>query len=234
MNSTRTIDPRSPWRKAAALAAIPLCAAALTACSDQGASSAASNPTPANDASNAQTSNAADSAASTATPNPTRTEASDAVASSGDGNASNASTRTNGTSTSDAASTGGDGAQGASASGNDSDLESGLLEAVMSGISVGETFTAAGQQMTACTVGDGYALNITAAGSNTSCEFAREVMRIQTQDLDATNDNIRDHLSPYIKAKSPATGKVYNVKCSENSSGVIVCTGGQNASIYMN
>ncbi|ALA67547.1 hypothetical protein [Corynebacterium lactis] len=108
-----------------------------------------------------------------------------------------------------------------------------LRAAIADGTTPGDFFVAGGQQLTACTVGDGYALHIVAAANNTSCEFAQEVMRVQTRELNPTNDNIRDHLSPNIEAKSPITQELYNVNCGEDSSGVITCTGGNNAKIYM-
>lgn len=96
----------------------------------------------------------------------------------------------------------------------------------------GSTFTAAGEQATTCIYGDGYGLNLIAAGPNTSCDFAKAVFNQQTKGLNATEDNIRDHLRSNIKAKSPATGKTYDLRCSTQDD-VVVCTGGNNAKIYM-
>lgn len=112
-------------------------------------------------------------------------------------------------------------------------LQQGLLNALRGNVKVNEKFTIGRYELDACVVGDGYALNIVAAGEATSCEFAREVMDIQTEGLNPTGDNIRDHLEPSIEAHSPATGKTYNVSCSEDMNHVITCTGGDNARIFM-
>lgn len=98
--------------------------------------------------------------------------------------------------------------------------------------SPGSTFMAAGEQATTCIYGDGYGLNLIAAGPNTSCDFAKAVFNQQTEGLNASEDNIRDHLQPNIKAKSPATGKTYDLSCSTQDD-VVVCTGGNNAKFYM-
>lgn len=108
-----------------------------------------------------------------------------------------------------------------------------ITAAIMSGVDVGDSFVAGGTQMTACIVGDGFGLHMNAAGTNTSCEFARAVQNAQTNGLNATEDNIRDHLMHYVRVTSPVTGKAYDMECSTKSDRVIVCTGGNDANVYM-
>ena len=116
--------------------------------------------------------------------------------------------------------------------GGGSGLRQDMTAEIHTNPSPGSTFTAAGEQATTCIYGDGYGLNLIAAGPNTSCDFAKAVFNQQTEGLNASEDNIRDHLQPKIKAKSPATGKTYDLSCSTQDD-VVVCTGGNNAKIYM-
>lgn len=116
--------------------------------------------------------------------------------------------------------------------GDGSKLRQDMTAEIYNNPSPGSTFTAAGEQATTCIYGDGYGLNLIAAGPNTSCDFAKAVFNQQTEGLNASEDNIRDHLQPNIKAKSPATGKTYDLSCSTQDD-VVVCTGGNNAKIYM-
>ena len=116
--------------------------------------------------------------------------------------------------------------------GDGSRLRQDMTAEIYNNPSPGSTFMAAGEQATTCIYGDGYGLNLIAAGPNTSCDFAKAVFNQQTEGLNASEDNIRDHLQPNIKAKSPATGKTYDLSCSTQDD-VVVCTGGNNAKIYM-
>lgn len=98
---------------------------------------------------------------------------------------------------------------------------------------VGAKLTINGQQATTCVYGDGFGLHMVAAGENTSCEFATAVMEEQTRGLNATYDNVRDHLKSPVDAVSPVTGERYTMKCSVAASNLITCTGGNNATVFM-
>lgn len=204
-------------------------ALAFTACSSQG-NEAATDPASAENANAEGT--AADATAAETT---TITQTENGVSDKSSGNTPNptgsapdqgddtTTAETGGTSTSSSES--GDNGEG-------SGLRQDMTAEIYNNPAPGSTFTADGEQVTTCIYGDGYAVNLVAAGPSTSCGFAKAVFNEQTKGLNATEDNIRDHLQPNIKAKSPATGKTYDLRCSTQDD-VVVCTGGNNAKIYM-
>ncbi|WP_293773447.1 hypothetical protein [uncultured Corynebacterium sp.] len=95
----------------------------------------------------------------------------------------------------------------------------------------GDAITLGGQAATACIYGDGWGLNLLIAGANTSCDFATAVFKAQSEGLNATEDNIRDHLAPSINVVSPVTNQAYDMSCSTNADKLITCTGGNGASV---
>lgn len=204
-------------------------ALAFTACSSQG-NEAATDPASAENANAEGT--AADATAAETT---TITQTENGVSDKSSGNTPNptgsapdqgddtTTAETGGTSTSSSED---------SESGGGSRLRQDMTAEIYNNPAPGSTFTADGEQVTTCIYGDGYAVNLVAAGPSTSCDFAKAVFNEQTKGLNATEDNIRDHLQPNIKAKSPATGKTYDLRCSTQDD-VVVCTGGNNAKIYM-
>nr|WP_162933273.1 hypothetical protein [Corynebacterium lactis] len=94
-------------------------------------------------------------------------------------------------------------------------LREGLKGAVMDGLQPEQTFTVGGQTLRACVIGDGYGAHIVAAGGSGSCAFAEDVFRVQTKGLSATEDNVRDHLSPKIRAYSETTHKTYDAPAAK-------------------
>lgn len=88
-------------------------------------------------------------------------------------------------------------------------------------------------RVTNCVYGDGYGLHMVAAGPNTSCDFAREVMKAQTENLNATEQNVRHHLHPVVSVTSPVTGLSYDMKCANEPNFLIRCTGGNDATVFM-
>lgn len=154
-----------------------------------------------------------------------------------DGNAANANSETmpNPTgSNSDGEQTNGDTETTSSSSSENADIGQAMRDIIYSNPSPGTTFTAGGEEMTVCVYGDGYGTNLVVAGPNTSCEFATEVFHQQTDGLNATADNVRDNLKPNIQATSPATGQTYDVSCGTQADGVVECSGGNDARIYIN
>lgn len=89
------------------------------------------------------------------------------------------------------------------------------------------------QETTVCIFGDGYALRLVTAGPNTSCKFANAVFEAQTKGLNATYDNVRDHLKSPIDVTSPVTNERYTMQCSIAPSKLITCEGGNNARVYL-
>lgn len=134
----------------------------------------------------------------------------------------------------DGGQTDGDTETTSSSSSGNADIGQAMRDIIYSNPSPGTTFTAGGEEMTVCVYGDGYGTNLGVAGPNTSCEFATEVFHQQTDGLNATADNIRDNLKPNIQATSPATGQTYDVSCGTQGDGVVACSGGNDARIYIN
>ncbi|WP_241486355.1 hypothetical protein [Corynebacterium sp. 401_CJEI] len=215
-----TTRPGSTTRKATSHRALvagilATTALAFTACSTQETEAASESATPVETTTVTQTEDGVSDKGSGNTPNPT--------GSAPDQGGDTTTAETGGTSTSSSES--GD-------NGDGSELRQDMTAEIYNNPSPGSTFMAAGEQATTCIYGDGYGLNLIAAGPNTSCDFAKAVFNQQTEGLNASEDNIRDHLQPNIKAKSPATGKTYDLSCSTQDD-VVVCTGGNNAKIYM-
>lgn len=215
-----TTRPGSTTRKATSHRALvagilATTALAFTACSTQETEAASESATPVETTTVTQTEDGVSDKGSGNTPNPT--------GSAPDQGGDTTTAETGGTSPSSSES--GD-------NGDGSELRQDMTAEIYNNPSPGSTFMAAGEQATTCIYGDGYGLNLIAAGPNTSCDFAKAVFNQQTEGLNASEDNIRDHLQPNIKAKSPATGKTYDLSCSTQDD-VVVCTGGNNAKIYM-
>ena len=220
VHTPATTRPGSTTRKATSHRALvagilATTALAFTACSTQETEAAPESATPVETTTVTQTEDGVSDKGSGNTPNPT--------GSAPDQGGDTTTAETGGTSTSSSES--GD-------NGDGSKLRQDMTAEIYNNPSPGSTFTAAGEQATTCIYGDGYGLNLIAAGPNTSCDFAKAVFNQQTEGLNASEDNIRDHLQPNIKAKSPATGKTYDLSCSTQDD-VVVCTGGNNAKIYM-
>lgn len=108
-----------------------------------------------------------------------------------------------------------------------------LVQQMIDNPGVGAQLTINGQKATTCVYGDGFGLHMVAAGENTSCEFATAVMQEQTQDLNATDQNVRDHLKSPVDVVSPVTKKSYTMQCSTAPSMLITCTGGNNATVFL-
>lgn len=220
VHTPATTRPGSTTRKATSHRALvagilATTALAFTACSTQETEASPESATPVETTTVTQTENGVSDKSSGNTPNPT--------GSAPDHGGDTTTAETGGTSTSSSES---------DDNGDGSKLRQDMTAEIYNNPSPGSTFTAAGEQATTCIYGDGYGLNLIAAGPNTSCDFAKAVFNQQTEGLNASEDNIRDHLQPNIKAKSPATGKTYDLSCSTQDD-VVVCTGGNNAKIYM-
>ncbi|WP_246821804.1 MULTISPECIES: hypothetical protein [unclassified Corynebacterium] len=220
VHTPATTRPGSTTRKATSHRALvagilATTALAFTACSTQETEAAPESAAPVETTTVTQTEDGVSDKSSGNTPNPT--------GSAPDQGGDTSTAETGGASTS--SSERGD-------NGDGSRLRQDMTAEIYNNPSPGSTFMAAGEQATTCIYGDGYGLNLIAAGPNTSCDFAKAVFNQQTEGLNASEDNIRDHLQPNIKAKSPATGKTYDLSCSTQDD-VVVCTGGNNAKFYM-
>lgn len=97
---------------------------------------------------------------------------------------------------------------------------------------VGSQVTIDGEPATVCIYGDGWGTNIWAANSNTNCEFVSAVHNTVISGLNATTDNIRDHLPPSISVSSPVTGQTYELGCEQRGDVLVACTGGDDAAVY--
>lgn len=203
---------------------------AFTACSAQG-NEAANGPAN-TDSTNAQATAAETTTVTQTKDNKSKTESDNMPNPTGSAPEQGGNTTTEGTDATSSSSSDSDGGSESSGSGASSGLRQDMTAEIYKNPNPGSTFTAGGEQATTCIYGDGYGLNLIAAGPNTSCEFAKAVFNEQTKGLNASEVNIRDHLRSNIKAKSPATGKTYDLSCSTQDD-VVVCTGGNNAKIYM-
>lgn len=209
-----TNRPRSASRRALVAGILTTTALAFTACSSQ--NDEAANDSVATETTTViQTGDAASSANSADMPNPADSDSDATTAEDGE------------KATGDTEST-------SSSSSENTDLRQALVDEVYNNPSPGTKFMVGDEELTVCVYGDGYGTNLVVAGPNTSCDFATEVFNKQTEGLNATHDNIRDNLQPNIQATSSATGKTYDVSCGTQSDGVVVCTGGDNAKIYIN
>lgn len=220
VHTPATTRPGSTTRKATSHRALvagilATTALAFTACSTQETEAAPESAAPVETTTVTQTEDGVSDKSSGNTPNPT--------GSAPDQGGDTSTAETGGASTSSSES--GDNGEG-------SGLRQDMTAEIYNNPSPGSTFMAAGEQATTCIYGDGYAVNLVAAGPSTSCDFAKAVFNQQTEGLNASEDNIRDHLQPNIKAESPATGKTYDLSCSTQDD-VVVCTGGNSAKIYM-
>ncbi|PFG28417.1 hypothetical protein [Corynebacterium renale] len=97
----------------------------------------------------------------------------------------------------------------------------------------GSRTTINGNSATVCINGDGFGLNVVAAGDNTSCDFASAVMRTLTDGLNATYDSVLQRIPQTITAVSPVTGQSYQMDCTQPDPTYLVCTGGAGAAVYM-
>ncbi|MDR7329624.1 hypothetical protein [Corynebacterium guangdongense] len=97
----------------------------------------------------------------------------------------------------------------------------------------GETVSIRGEAARVCVTGDGFALNVVAAGMNTSCEFSIEILDALTRGLNPTYDNVREHLPRTVTAHSPVTGQAYEMTCRQDDGILVTCTGGLGAKIWM-
>lgn len=97
---------------------------------------------------------------------------------------------------------------------------------------VGSRVTINGEPATVCIYGDGYGTNVWAGNASTSCEFVSAVHRELIEGVNATEDNIRDHLKPQIRVTSPVTGEEYDLSCTAVDQRLLSCTGGEGAAVY--
>lgn len=95
----------------------------------------------------------------------------------------------------------------------------------------GTRVTIAGEPATVCIHGDGWATNIWAGNDNTSCEFVIAVHEELIRGLDATEDDIRDHLPDTVTALSPVTGQRHDLTCSQRDV-LVTCRGGADAAVF--
>ena len=113
------------------------------------------------------------------------------------------------------------------------DFQALMVEEMRTNGNVGDTFTIDGQATELCVHGDGFGLNVVTAGANTSCEFASNLLDAATEDINPTQENIRDTMPQTLEVASPVTNQQYQMDCSTDARNLITCTGGDNAVVYM-
>lgn len=97
---------------------------------------------------------------------------------------------------------------------------------------VGSEVTIAGESATVCIHGDGWGTNIWAGNANTSCEFVSEAHQALVEGLNATEDNIRNHLREQVTVNSPVTGQDYVLTCVPRGERLVTCSGGEGAAVH--
>ena len=97
----------------------------------------------------------------------------------------------------------------------------------------GDPVTIRGQAATVCVNGDGYGINVVAAGESTSCEFGLATLAALTEGSNPTHDNVRALLPRSVTAHSPVTGQDYLMSCRPEDSVLVSCSGGRDAHIWM-
>lgn len=98
---------------------------------------------------------------------------------------------------------------------------------------IGEKVDVDGEAAEVCVYGDGFGINTVAAGTNTSCEFARATLDALTGALNPTTENVRDTLPRSVTVHSPVTGADYELESALNQEKIVSCRGGNNASVHM-
>ena len=97
---------------------------------------------------------------------------------------------------------------------------------------VGSEVTIVGEPATICIHGDGWGTNIWAGNQNTSCEFVIATHEALIEGLNATEDNIRDHLRDQVEVYSPVTGQEYTLTCAPRNEKLVTCSGADEAAVH--
>lgn len=97
---------------------------------------------------------------------------------------------------------------------------------------VGSEVLIAGEPATICIHGDGWGTNIWAGSTDTSCEFVIATHEALIAGLNATEDDVRDHLREQVTVHSPVTGQDYTLTCLPRGERLVTCTGGENAAVH--
>ena len=195
VHTPATTRPGSTTRKATSHRALvagilATTALAFTACSTQETDAAPESATPVETTTVTQTEDGVSDKSSGNTPNPT--------GSTPDQGGDTTTAETGGTSTSSSES---------DDNGDGSELRQDMTAEIYNNPSPGSTFTAAGEQATTCIYGDGYGLNLIAAGPNTSCDFAKAVFNQQPRGLTPRRTISATTCSQTSRPRAPRPGR---------------------------
>lgn len=97
---------------------------------------------------------------------------------------------------------------------------------------VGSEVTIAGEPSTICIHGDGWGTNVWAGNQNTSCEFVIATHEALIEGLDATEDDVRDHLRHQVEVYSPVTEQEYTLTCAPRNEKLVTCSGADAAAVH--
>ena len=97
---------------------------------------------------------------------------------------------------------------------------------------VGSEVTIAGEPSTICIHGDGWGTNIWDGNENTSCEFVIATHEALIEGLNATEDDIRDHLRNQVEVYSPVTEQEYTLTCAPRNEKLVTCSGADDAAVH--
>lgn len=114
----------------------------------------------------------------------------------------------------------------------------GLREEIMSAVpgdqAAGFPVSVEGRAATMCTMGNGYGIGFIMSGNGqTSCEFANAVGAALIAQAGQPSASLRSMLPMTVTATSPATNEAYDMSCTTQARGLIVCSGGNSAEVLI-
>lgn len=109
------------------------------------------------------------------------------------------------------------------------------LKSQVYGLKVGSHIHLDGMNLEVCVYGDGLGISITAVDANkgnTSCEFAANVAHALIDGV-SFDDGLRATLPRTVSVSSPVTEHKYDMRCINEPTKIIRCTGGNDALVVL-
>lgn len=109
------------------------------------------------------------------------------------------------------------------------------LKSQIAGLNVGSHIHLDGMNLEVCVYGDGLGISITAVDTdkgNTTCGFATNVTHALIDGV-SFDDGLRASLPRTVSASSPETGQRYDMRCINEPTKIIRCTGGNDALVVL-
>ncbi|MGP5497909.1 hypothetical protein [Corynebacterium flavescens] len=114
----------------------------------------------------------------------------------------------------------------------------GLREEIKSAVpgdqAAGFPVSVEGRAATMCTMGNGYGIGFIMSGNGqTSCGFANAVGAALIAQAGQPSASLRSMLPMTVTTTSPATNEAYDMSCTTQARGLIVCSGGNSAEVLI-